>query len=335
MHRRHSIMASVAPTDPVGESLDISSLFNPPYVMFSLDRAMELQRKKHILKLRDGRDLAYIVDGDPSKPAVILCHGIFGSGGTLIGPPRDDLYMILPDRPNYGQSSPHKDYTFASWAEDVRELVDHLKIECFHVIGASSGGPSALAVKSLLGNRCKKCVIISGDTQYAKTGDEFLNGELMCFAPGKACSPCLPLCCLCCLPIMKSGMNFDSMWANIENGKFKEAGMSSEIDYKLALAAGKDHLGWNTQLMIEEISRGSAGPIGDAINESKPWPFEVSHLVDVDLWHGTADVSVPYKECLSNKKLMPNAQIRTIEGAGHDMGIRVVSMALDHVAKSI
>ena len=82
-----------------------------------------------MLKLRDGRVLAYIIDGDRSKPAIILCHGIFGSGGTFIGPPRDDVFMILPDRPNYGQSSPHPGYTFATWADDVKELVDHLKID--------------------------------------------------------------------------------------------------------------------------------------------------------------------------------------------------------------
>ena len=325
-------MASVAPTNPVSEDLDITTLLTPPYVMFSLSRATELQKNKSTLKLRDGRDLAYIVDGNSSKQAVILCHGLFGSGATLIGPPRDDLFMVLPDRPNYGSSSPHADYTFATWADDMKELVDYLKIDTFHVVGASSGSPNALAIKSLLGDRCKKCIIISGDTQYAKTDDTFMNGELMCFAPGYPCSPCLPCCCSCCLPMMKSGMNFDKMWANIEKGKYKDAGMHSEVDHKLALAAGKDHLSWNTQLMIEELDRGIAGPLGDVINESKPWPFEVSHLEDVELWHGTADVMVPFKECLSNKTLIPKARIRSVANGGHDMGIRVVSMALDHLA---
>ena len=327
-------MASIAPTNEDPENLDISALMTPPYVMFSLSRASELQENKQMLKLRDGRVLAYIVDGDRSKPVVILCHGIFGSGGTFIGPSRDDVFMILPDRPNYGQSSPHQGYTFATWADDVKELVDHLKIDSFHVLGASSGSPSALALKSLLGERCKKCIIISGDTQYAKTKDTFLNGELMCFAPDSCCSCCLPCCCTCCLPVLKSGIDFDSMWANIEEGKFKEAGMHSEVDRKLALAAGKDQLQWNTQLMVEELGRGIAGPLGDAINETKPWPFEVSHLEDVELWHGTADATVPFKECLSNKMLIPNARIRSIENGGHDMGIRVVSMALDYLSKS-
>ena len=326
-------MATVVPTQE-GEQLDVSSLFQPPFVMFSLDRALEMQKKKQTIKLRDGRNLAYIVDGDPNKPAVILCHGLFGSGGFMLQPFREDLYMILPDRPNYGFSSVHKTYTFTSWAEDVKELLDHLKVENFHVLGASSGSPSALAIKSLIDKRCKKCIIISGDTNYAKTGDKFMNGELMCFAPGQICSPCLPCCCVCCLPMMKSGMNFESMWANIEKGNYRDAGMHSEVDYKLTLAAGKDHLCWNTQLMIEELGRGIAGPLGDVLNESKPWPFEVSHLQDVELWHGTVDSVVPFKECESNKKLIPNARVRIVEGGGHDMGIRVSGMALDDLAKS-
>ena len=86
-------MATVVPTQE-GEQLDVSSLFQPPFVMFSLDRALEMQKKKQTIKLRDGRNLAYIVDGDPNKPAVILCHGLFGSGGFMLQPFREDLYMI-------------------------------------------------------------------------------------------------------------------------------------------------------------------------------------------------------------------------------------------------
>ena len=118
--------------------VDVSELLRPPAVPFSIERAKKLE--KQTLKLRDGRDLGYIIDGNREKPAVILVHGMFGSAGTMIGGERNDLFLVMVDRPNYGASSFHKEYTFTTWADDIRELTESLKLSKFHVVGCSSGG---------------------------------------------------------------------------------------------------------------------------------------------------------------------------------------------------
>ena len=45
--------------------------------------------------------------------------------------------------------------------------MDSLGVDKFHVLGHSSGGPCALAVKYLISDRCRKCIVLAGDTEYA------------------------------------------------------------------------------------------------------------------------------------------------------------------------
>ena len=91
---------------------------------------------------RGQSELEYWTDGDQaSGPAVMLVHGRWGRVSIWIGSPRYGLFLRMPTRPNYGGSSEHGSYDYASFADDVSQLVDFLGVQRLHVIGGSSGDP--------------------------------------------------------------------------------------------------------------------------------------------------------------------------------------------------
>ena len=85
---------------------------------------MTLPRLDEVIKLPDGRRLAYAEYGDTNGKAVFLFHGLPGSRlswGLLPGDPiPSGLRIIAPDRPGYGCSDPKLHRTLLNWADDVR-----------------------------------------------------------------------------------------------------------------------------------------------------------------------------------------------------------------------
>ena len=102
--------------------------------------AERMQMKARSVLLEDSLMLEYWTDGDQaSGPAVMLVHGRWGRVSIWIGSPRYGLFLRMPTRPNYGGSSEHGSYDYASFADDVSQLVDFLGVQRLHVIGGSSG----------------------------------------------------------------------------------------------------------------------------------------------------------------------------------------------------
>lgn len=126
---------------------------------------MTLPRHDEIIKLPDGRRLAYAEYGDANGRAVFLFHGLPGSRlswGLLPGDPIPaGLRIIAPDRPGYGRSDSKPHRTLLDWAEDVEQLADGLGIAEFAIVGVSGGGPGALACAWKIPNRVTSVGIVS------------------------------------------------------------------------------------------------------------------------------------------------------------------------------
>lgn len=107
-----------------------------------------MKETQNIFTLPDGRKLCYALYGNPEGKPVFLFHGNPGSRlswGLIPGSPfRDDLFIIAPDRPGYGQTSFTKN-AIERWPQDIAHLADHLKIKKFILFAPSGGGPYALA----------------------------------------------------------------------------------------------------------------------------------------------------------------------------------------------
>ncbi len=95
----------------------------------------------------NGITLYYELFGNPANPPVLMISGLGGVGASW-GPQiqlfSEKYYVILPDQRGTGRSS-HADTGYATiqLAEDMAALIEALKINTVHVIGASTGGAIA------------------------------------------------------------------------------------------------------------------------------------------------------------------------------------------------
>jgi pimeloyl-ACP methyl ester carboxylesterase len=133
--------------------------------------------------LNDGRRLAYVSDGDPDGFPVV---GLHGTPGCRLSRQRDDapykaarVRYIATDRAGYGQSTRHHGRTIADEASDIAELANALRLNEFGVVGASGGGPHALACAALLGDRVVRAACLVGIAPYGADGlerSDYLSG---------------------------------------------------------------------------------------------------------------------------------------------------------------
>lgn len=113
--------------------------------------------------LRDGRilrvhDSGADAAGDRPDAVTVLWH----HGSPQTGAPLEPLLraaavrgirLVSYGRAGYGGSSPQPGRSVASAADDVGQLADALDLQRFAVMGASGGGPHALACAALLPER--------------------------------------------------------------------------------------------------------------------------------------------------------------------------------------
>lgn len=117
------------------------------------------------LTLRDGRRLDTYQGGDPEGPAVVYFHGT--PAGRLQaalgdGPARRAGVRLLAfSRPGYGGSS-DAPTTLASVARDAAAVAAGFGVDRFACLGASGGGPFALAAAAVLGERVSAVGVAAG-----------------------------------------------------------------------------------------------------------------------------------------------------------------------------
>lgn len=98
----------------------------------------------------DGRLVAWAEWGDPAGKPIVRLHGTPGSRVTR--PFTPDLYerlgahVVTLDRPGYGRSTPQRERTWLSCADDAIAVADAMGWETFGVTGGSGGAPHALAI---------------------------------------------------------------------------------------------------------------------------------------------------------------------------------------------
>ncbi|MGO4570083.1 alpha/beta fold hydrolase [Rhizobium sp. 2YAF20] len=96
--------------------------------------------RKHILRLTDGRSLAYIDTGG-SGPALLLLHGYSDSSRSfsLLEPWLCGHHLVIPDLPGHGGSGIGAGMAVADFTDDIVALMAALSVERFAVIGHSMG----------------------------------------------------------------------------------------------------------------------------------------------------------------------------------------------------
>jgi pimeloyl-ACP methyl ester carboxylesterase len=95
---------------------------------------------------------------------------------------RDDLRLVVVERPGYGSSSPHAYPNVLAVTADVEELLDALSIDRFAVAGLSGGGPYALACAHAFPDRVVAVSVLGGVAPHVGP-DAIAGGAVAALAP--------------------------------------------------------------------------------------------------------------------------------------------------------
>ncbi|WP_405610512.1 alpha/beta fold hydrolase [Streptomyces sp. NBC_01508] len=131
------------------------------------------------VKLSDGRTLRTYDSGGGAPRGdgltVFWHHGSPQTGAPLepllAAAAARGIRLVTYGRPSYGGSSPLPGRNVASAAADVERIADALGVGSFAVMGASGGGPHALACAALLPDRVTGAVCLAGIAPYTEDFD--------------------------------------------------------------------------------------------------------------------------------------------------------------------
>jgi len=241
------------------------------------------------------------------------CHGIPGSRLEL-SHLSDDLdtagiTLVVPDRPGYGDTTPHPEYGFEQHSDDLRRLADHLGLERFCVSGFSGGGVFAMALAEAIGDRCARLAIAATPAVPLMEAPFEHASDLSAGAWQAAMDDSSALA----RDLRPLTLSADTMaQALLEAAGTSEARYLSRPPYAQGFAASlRAALTQGSDVAAAAIARDSA-LIADR------WPFSPHHLtLPVRVIHGTDDrlVYQAHQDALVDH--LPDAESCVVENAGH------------------
>jgi pimeloyl-ACP methyl ester carboxylesterase len=112
-----------------------------------------------------GHRVVYRQAGDPSRPVLLLIHGITSSSATwdpIIPALAQHAHVIAPDLLGHGASDkPRADYSLGAFASVLRDLLEHLGHERVTIVGHSLGGGVAMQFAYQYFERCERLVLVA------------------------------------------------------------------------------------------------------------------------------------------------------------------------------
>jgi pimeloyl-ACP methyl ester carboxylesterase len=266
-----------------------------------------------VLTTPDGRALDHVVAGD--GPLVISLHGT--PQGHPLAPElvaaaaEVGVRVAAPARPGYAGSTRLPGRSVADCVPDVLALADALGADRFAVVGASGGGPHALACGALAADRCVAVATVAGVGPWEMAGLEFLAGmgegnEVEFAAAVAGEQPLRELI----------GPWRESMLAGGPQGTY---------DALVTVLSPPDRAVF-TAAYAEEFHRGVETALRDSVDGwvdddlafVRHWGFELADVrVPVSLWQGGQDLMVPPAHGQWLADHLPSCTPRLLPDDGH------------------
>lgn len=262
-----------------------------------------------------GRRLEVEVAG-PEDGTMLVFHAGTPSAGRLYAPHVDagaerGLRHLTYSRPGYGESDRHAARTVADCAEDVAAIADELGAEQLFVIGASGGGPHALACAALLGDRVLAAASVAGVAPADAEGLDWLAGmgqeNLDEFAAARAGEQ----------PLLEFLKQNASELTNA-NGPELHAALGellSDVDRSVLTGEFADYLATAVKVAL---SNSVWGWFDDDLAFLRHWGFDLQSItLPVTIWQGKQDRFVPFGHGEWLARHVPSAQLQLRPEQGH------------------
>jgi pimeloyl-ACP methyl ester carboxylesterase len=264
------------------------------------------------LRLRDGRVLHVHDTGarDGGALAVVWHHGSPQTGALLeplvTATAARGIRLLSYGRPAYGGSSPFPGRDVAAAAADVEQVADACGLERFATMGASGGGPHALACGALLDGRVTGVACLAGIAPMSEDADWW------------------------------DGMADPGGLRAAQAGREARARHAATAEFDPGSFTAADHaaLAGTWRSLGEDAGRaGSAGPDGlidDDVAFARPWGFDAADVdVPVLLVQGGEDRVVPPAHAHRLLRRCPRAQLWLRPRDGHVSVLDAAPVALD------
>jgi pimeloyl-ACP methyl ester carboxylesterase len=279
---------------------------------------MSTDRLNQTFILQDGRRLGFAEFGSPTGRPLFHFHGSGSSRlerpaleETLIGL---DIRFITVDRPGHGLSDYQPHRCLLDWPDDVGQLADHLGIPRFYVDGHSAGGPHALVCAARFPQRVLAVAAISSVAPMSRPnaydGMPFLNRFL---ARSARHSPWITGLARWIMSRMVLG--------DVEQATRRLMSSIPESDKSVLYAPENVHI--LVSSIREGFCQGSRGVAHDDILVNRDWGYDLDKVEPrVDIWHGTADVSVPIHAGEYLCAILPTSRATFLPDEGHFFVLR-------------
>jgi pimeloyl-ACP methyl ester carboxylesterase len=268
-----------------------------------------------ILRLADGRGLAWREYGDPDGAPCVYITGTPASG--LAGAAFDEearragVRLVSIDKPGYGASDFDPSRTLLSSAAEVRALADHLGIDRFAVLGQSGGGPFALACASALPDRLTTTVVASGLAPWGR---------------GLELGPMVPGLRFMMRAARSTPFLITPLLASMRRTVARPDAATTQVEKGLAQAvpAERDSAAVRASTLAllpairDALRNGSRGAVQELRIVTHDWGFSRSEIRGhVDILHGELDSNVPVSSAVSNAAAIRDSSLELFPDLAH------------------
>ena len=267
------------------------------------------------IRLADGRVLDVREAGPPGDLALLHIEGT-PSGATTYPPDVEaalarGLRYVLYARPGYGSSTRQPGRSVADLVADAREVAAQLGLRRLHVVGASGGGPHALAMAALAPDLVASAATIGGVAPIEAAGLDWLDGmaqeNLDEFAATRAGPGAL-----------QAFLEADAVaMATVTGPDIAAAlgGLVPEVDRAALTGEFADVVAASIR---DAVRNGIWGWFDDDLAFDRPWGFDLASIrIPVTVWQGSEDKMVPFAHGRWLAANVPGARPMLLEGEGH------------------
>jgi pimeloyl-ACP methyl ester carboxylesterase len=266
-----------------------------------------------VIRLSDGRRLAYAEWGDPEGIPIVHQHGMPGS--RLDHEADLEFYrslgvrVITPDRPGYGLSDPRPDGRLVDWPADVAELADVLGIHRFGMTALSGGGIYALACAAVIPERLTDVVVTGCPGPMDREGAG--GGMRLTTRAGVMLAGRTPWLVDAVVGMLAGVIRRYPDFFVEESNRDKPAADRRWMSIRSVKAGAASTL-------REAFRHGAQGYVHDLRTLAGPWGFNPWDVqVPVQLWHGDEDTVIPLHHSRYLASVIPGATLHVCHGEAH------------------